>query len=409
MRNLRLYAVLLILLLSVGVVAAVEEETVIIDDKPVFLLSAEVEAMGGANTSIAHGYEALFTNPAGLSRKGGELTFLSLNLGPYFLPTENMIDLGIGLVNGDDVSEYTDDLSALLDGLDLESGVGTNLNVGMGLSAFGLGLGFLTDADILITQEGSAFSLFVEPVITSSLAAGLSHGFSLGSSKLYLGGALRGIARIRPTSSISIDDIAALLGDESSAFDPETYQFGLSLGYGYDAGVILETEGGFTLGAVANNIGGTTFVTANQTVAGIEAAVNGSSDPQSLYDALVVDQLTGYTYVIPMSITAGIGYDAPDRGFTDFRLSADYTHTLYSDPELIEDDSIWKNIHLGAELSLLGMVRVRGGINQGYVTAGVGLNLLLVELEAAYYSREMGNYAGHRQNQAFVVGAKVKL
>jgi hypothetical protein len=271
-------------------------------------------------------------------------------------------------------------------------------------------LGFLTDVDLNVTQDGSAVALFIEPVVTSSLTAGLSHGFSLFGATLHLGADVRGIVKLRPTDPISVTSILALLDEsETSEFDPAAYPLGLSIGYGYDAGAILEFASGYTLGAALKNIGGTQFVTANQTVTGLEESLNAATDPYVLYDLLLTDELTDYGYVIPMSLTAGFGYDSPQKELVDFRFAADYTHTFYTDPAAAARDSVFKNIHAGAEVSLLRMIKLRGGINQGYFTAGVGLNLLVLEVNAAYYSREMGNYAGHKQNEAFAVGAKIKL
>ncbi|MCF7934299.1 MAG: hypothetical protein K9M84_09745 [Spirochaetia bacterium] len=400
-------SLLILIALSATVFA---DEVMVIDDAPALILSPTIEAMGGANTAIASGFDSLFTNPAGLSRKGGQLTFASVTVGPYFLPTDNMIDLGLGLIQGGDISEYTDDLSVLLEGLDLQNGTGANINAGLGFAAFGIGLGFLTDVDLNVTQEGSAVALFIEPVVTSSLTAGLSHGFSINGATLHLGADVRGIVRLRPVNPISITTVLELLDDsETSDFNPAAYPLGLSIGYGYDAGAILEFSSGYTIGAALKDIGGTQFVTANQTVAGLEDSFTAATDAYVLYDLLLADELTDYGYVIPMSLTAGVGYDSPEKELIDFRFAADYTHIFYSDPAAAARDSVFKNIHAGAEISLLRMIKLRGGINQGYFTAGVGLNLLVLEVNAAYYSREMGTYAGHKQNEAFAVGARIKL
>ena len=407
----KLLGSLLILIFLCGG-AAFAEDTVVIDDSPVYLLSPIVESMGGSNVPIASGFESLFTNPAGLSRKGGQLTFASVNVGPYFVPTEQIIDLWVQAIQGSEEMPAPEDaILSILEDLDLESGVGTNANIGLGLAAFGLGLGFLTDVDMLITQEGTALSLYVDPVVTSALVAGISHGFGMGNSKLHIGADARGIVRLRPSERLSVTEVASLLSESSEGgdFDPASFPFDMSIGYGFDAGAILEMGKGFTIGAAVNNIGGTELVTSSQTMAEIETAVTTGSGPMDLYEYLTGDPVAGYTYVIPMSITGGFGYDSPAKELMDFKFTAEYTHTFWNDPENIENDSIWKNIHLGAEINLLRMLKVRGGINQGYITFGGGLNLLVLEVNAAYYSREMGNYAGQNQNQAFIVGAKVKL
>ncbi|MEW5814736.1 MAG: hypothetical protein AB1798_04970, partial [Spirochaetota bacterium] len=53
---------------------------------PFVPLIPEIMGQGGASTAIAHGYNSLFTNPAGFGRKGGSLTIVSANPWIYSRP-----------------------------------------------------------------------------------------------------------------------------------------------------------------------------------------------------------------------------------------------------------------------------------------------------------------------------------
>jgi len=56
-------------------------------------------------------------------------------------------------------------------------------------------------------------------------------------------------------------------------------------------------------------------------------------------------------------------------------------------------DTAWTHVHLGAEYRWW-FLRFRGGTNQGYPTYGLGLDLPLLKIDYAYYSDELGLYAG---------------
>jgi hypothetical protein len=312
--------------------------------------------------------------------------------------------------NGGEVD--TEKIKELIQTLDLQNGSGTNFNAGLGFATHGIGIGLLTDLDLLLTQDGdSTTSIFVEPVFTTSPVVGLSHGFRFGDSRLIIGGDVRGILRARTPDRISLSTVLEMMDGEEGSDDPMNIELDVSVGYGFDAGAIFELDGGLTVGGVVQNIGGTKMITARKTGNDLQTAMDThGSDVQALYDDVFADpDANGYSYQIPMSITGGVGFETPDKEALDMRFAAEYTHTFYEEEANIDHDTLWKNIHLGGEVSLFRFLKVRGGFNQGYLTAGVGFDLFVIELDATYYSRELGNYAGHRQNEALVIGTKIKL
>jgi hypothetical protein len=105
-----------------------------------------------------------------------------------------------------------------------------------------------------------------------------------------------------------------------------------------------------------------------------------------------------------MSVHAGAEFH-PDLGGLSFLIDPS-VHAEYVMTSGV-DSSFWTNLHLGAEVRVLRMLRLRAGLNQGYTTLGVGLKLLFLEAHVAYFGREMGSYAGARQNQG--VTAEVAL
>ncbi len=136
------------------------------------------------------------------------------------------------------------------------------------------------------------------------------------------------------------------------------------------------------------------------------------SDPVSIdsdsFDPMGSGDITKYK--IPMQGTLGISFH-PDLGGLSFlfdpTVSLDYQHVFYSQPE--NQTSFLSGIHAGTEIKVLKFLKVRAGINQGYVTAGVGAKLLFLDVNASYFTREMGRFAGQQPNQGFTMEAAIRF
>jgi hypothetical protein len=66
------------------------------------------------------------------------------------------------------------------------------------------------------------------------------------------------------------------------------------------------------------------------------------------------------------------------------------------------DDDLFKRVHLGAEVRFPQIVAIQAGVNQGYYTAGVTLDLWILTIAAATYAEEMGDAAGQRADRRYV-------
>ncbi|MBZ0265375.1 hypothetical protein K8I28_11985 [bacterium] len=57
--------------------------------------------------------------------------------------------------------------------------------------------------------------------------------------------------------------------------------------------------------------------------------------------------------------------------------------------------SLFSRINMGAEVNTLGgFLKLRGGAHQGYPTYGVGISLLFIKVDYAFFTREMGTFPG---------------
>jgi len=99
-------------------------------------------------------------------------------------------------------------------------------------------------------------------------------------------------------------------------------------------------------------------------------------------------------YRIPMVIALGGSWN-PDVGTFTSLLSASLSADLQIPiMDSLSQTSFWTWTHFGGEVIFLKLLAVRAGLNQGYPTFGLGLDLPYVEFNFAIYSDELGRVSG---------------
>lgn len=392
-------------------------------DSPFGWASPEVMAQGGSFTAVASGFSSLMTNPAGFAQSStyryeevidnngertvekqrrGELTLMSVNptatVNPFQLydalfadPETNMEDMGVII---DAVLEQS-----------ATNGLGVATQAGFGFVGHGVGLGFITTVDLLFPQEESLLALNGDLNITSALVAGYSHLFNIGPLALSVGGDIRPMWRVK-LSDINFSIATGFLGvgggeGEDEGFDPMVALGGLDMlsgfALGFDAGAILEWNG-LSAGISVRDIGHTRYVY-NST----------SFDLDDLQGSILGGvEYEDYPYITPMTVRIGVGIH-PELGrlsqLIDPKIHAEYVMTMVAEDIIAgySHQSFWSNINIGAEVRLLSFISVRGGYSAGYLSAGLGLDLLFLEFNAALYSQETGTNAGSKQQMGATV------
>jgi hypothetical protein len=74
----------------------------------------------------------------------------------------------------------------------------------------------------------------------------------------------------------------------------------------------------------------------------------------------------------------------------------DLTHTIG------EDRDFAKRLHMGVELELPLILSLRLGLNQGYLSYGLSVDLWALKLDFAAYTEEAGAHAGQRDDRRYV-------
>lgn len=350
-------------------------------DDPIFApVLPDVIGRGNAVTATAHGYGALFTNPAGFSKEDGSFTLLSASVNPYFAPTPDNID-SFKLAIEDQEAAIV-----LLSDLVVTNGIGANANTGIAVVGKGLGLGLVVDVDSYARGK-TPLGTEVDAVGTLAAIAGLSFNLTPDPFSIHLGGDIRYMHRMR-LDSVSIIDLMNLADDENSSANVNLFT-GDALAI--DLGAIVDM-GPWSLGMSLRDVGGTKFIYSAESLE--------TNEPVNVED----------DYRIPMSVNTGIGYH-PDLGALAFIIdptfNLEYQHVFYADPE--NTPSFWTGIHAGTEVRILRFMKLRGGINQGYFTAGFGVKLLFLDINMAYFTREMSEYAGVDPNSGMSLEVAIRF
>lgn len=313
--------------------------------------------MGGIYMSIVNNSDAIFVNPAAMGRTTG-FNWQVMN-----------VEAG---VNGLDI--YQD--FSNIDQSDTNSfnqffGKEIWFRAG-GKSAVTLpyfGIGVYSDSQASFELHNPAFPQF-ETNFISDYGVVLGGAFPIGP-RSYGGLTFKRISRWGGQQDIDLGVIAT--GDPADIAD----QFqNKGNGYGIDAALLtsLPLPLSPTFSLVWQDVGSTAFIKS----AGAEA-------PPRIHDNL--------------SLGVSTSLDLPGL---DWVAGFEYRHITES------QYALGQKLHFGTEFSL-PMIDIRGGINQGYATYGLGLNILFFRFDVASYTEEMGTYPGQTPQNRIELGLSLDL
>lgn len=324
--------------------------------------SVRALGMGNAYTAIVDNSDAIYYNPAGLSRiQGMHLTIMD----PY---------LGIN-----DISDIQDTITDANDSSDADSFVtlirdlyGENLWFGGGakvaFSMKGLAVAYYSQAELSAYMTNPAYPTLD---LTYKQDTGFHLGFSFDMGMLSMGFGIRNIDRTGGSLPVSVDVLENLNQDAvEESIMLEGTGVGLDFGLLFSGGGVFDPSIAFTW----HNVGDVNFT------------ASGSGDAPTTE--------TGY-----MSLGLGMNIDLP---LVNIRPALDYKFIDYTDVELA------KKLDLGVEIDL-PLVTARAGMHHGYYTLGASMDLFFMKLDLATFAEELGGYAGQREDRRYMLQFTLEL
>jgi hypothetical protein len=334
--------------------------------------TARSSGMGGTHTAYTDNVFALLVNPAAIMRVE-QRSFFALSP-TLFSPesTFNLIGPFMDVARGN--------LSALGSAADTLSKKNGKVPLGFDIREFPLSVAWVAD--------GFGFGLwnrvFVNPsiigtnvVLDAYADVILPVGFAFkiletDSHTLDLGVTVKPFVRVRAHESVSITDLM----DNADFVDDISVP--LIAGAGVDMGLLYRWDMGLQAGLTFNDI----FT---------RGAAAGT----------IVGKKTSDYYYVPFSMDIGLAYDFPlgkywttapgFLGKTTFTLAADYRDLF----NIFQQDDYSKRnaalgLGIGFQIAVFDMFKFRMGMNEMLPAVGLGFDLGIFEIDAAYYGREFG-------------------
>jgi len=334
-------------------------------------------AMGGSFVAMSEGYQSLYGNPAAFANKKAELTIISVNPWFYVKPTTGNIETFQTVADsmGDDPSVLIGPLSDLV----TDNGFGAGFSAGMGWVGKGLGLGLLGGGEVFVKGE----TLFgARGTLDGQIAAvvGIGVPLNLGPFRLQLGGDVR--PYLRMTGEILGTDLLGSLAG-SDDFDLMNVPVDVGFGLAVDLGATMEVGKFVSVGLAIRDIS-TKQNLSRSTVGAVLESSDGLPTSETTNEYSVSPNITIGASVTPIPVSL--------RKLVDVTVTAELQDPI----RVIADDlSIWNLFHIGAEADLLGgLFALRTGVNRGYISLGAGLDLLILEVNVAVFTEELGRRPG---------------
>ena len=338
-------------------------------ETPVSIISPTSSALGGPHVTMNDGFSSLMNNPAGFYSTEPEFSIGEMTFGlkgPVF-------DIANLIITGD-MAALPSMLQGIYTGIDLLG------PVSFGYVGEGLGLGTYSNSYSKISSSGP---LTVKADIGSEviLAGGYALRLPLSLPETHLvdvGMLLKGIFR----GELSFEESALnIMNIDLDTLTTEPFSF--ISGIGFDLGFRYSYLNMITVGLVGRDIYSPTV---RNTYSNVDAFSSGTAP------------LEEFKGIVPFALDFGVMYspdfESKNLFISDIKVYLDYYDML--DFWLYPESAVNPILHIGfgTEISMLSILDVRAGFNQGLLSAGLGLDLHYFKMNLAMYGTELSTEPG---------------
>jgi len=338
-------------------------------ERPITIISPTSSALGGPHVTMNDGFSSLMNNPAGFYTAEPEFSVAEMTFGlkgPVF-------DIA-NLIIAEDLAEIPGLLQGIYTGLDMLG------PISFGYVGDGLGFGIYSNSYSTMSSSGP---LTVKADIGSEIILTGGYGMRLPlplpeTHQIDAGMLLKGVFR----GELSFEESALNImniGMDTLTSEP----FNFITGIGVDLGLRYSYKNMITLGLVGRDIYSPTLHNVYTNVGDFTSG----ADP--------AEELNG---IVPFTLDFGIMYspdlESKNLFISDVKIYLDYFDTLdfWLYPELAVNPIL--HIGLGTEISMLSILDVRLGFNQGLLSAGLGLDLYYFKMNLAMFGTELSTEPG---------------
>lgn len=327
-------------------------------------LTMRYKAMGESGLAIATKDEALFSNAAALSDAHSfSLDIPALNMS--LSQAKDILSSPIGKIMNGDIDAILDTVSILNGTFPLllaEESIATTFR------NFGLAIHFRES----LYSTGQSFASGFIPALQSTFSFGYGHKFDFGSVSLSIG-AVEHISGVFYSSAISAEAVVDLLKGDSSKLELNSSSWNFST----DIGTIIEVPKGFSFGLVINDISASiNFIDIN------------SGKKSRSYSAPIISLSSGWKYDFWKKSRIAFSYDVVN--IISLCKDLSFSTLLY-------------HSNFGAELTIYDVLSLYAGLNGGYPSFGLELDIFFIKLGAIYRYLEFGSEVGINPKDQFEV------
>ncbi|MBI9107326.1 MAG: hypothetical protein JEZ04_11340 [Spirochaetales bacterium] len=272
--------------------------------------------------------------------------------------------------------------------------IGTNIGLLGGVGGgFGFGINLNADAYLkgptIISAEGYA-------ALTATVTAG--YALELLPDFLYIGADLRPLYRVY--LPVSGEQALSLMTDFSDiTATMNAYSAYAGWGLGIDAGAIIKL-GDLKLGLTVTDILDTKMNYTAMSVGELLASAAAMSIPAGT-------EIANEMFVIPMDVLLGAAYTLNFADDIYLDIHAEVSNVVRGFRALQDGDDYdyLSLLHAGAEFSLWNFIGLRGGYNEGYLSAGASIKLFFIEVAASGFMKANTASVGYSDFGASVEAA----
>ena len=373
-------------------------------------------AMGGAGLGLAGFYDSYLYNPANITKDGFKIVMPSLtitinNVYNLMVPESGDDIITIAQRLGSDDNAPIDMGTLLLKSIPYGYGEIMTLDTNVGFKTRGFGLDLAVQQKLRSYNGGGDYTT-ASAISETNVAVTAALGFNIPLAKnLSIDLGAKGAFAYKAYSiAMGFNEVIDLVGSEDMATTlMTTIPFASGYALPFAVGANLNLPLGFTISGVGRNFNGNynmvgytnlkSLINNDETIvafAGENSQGTVGSVPPTESDKFVAE--------IPWSLDLGLTFapSTPLDGLLKPSIAIDFidSYTLLEDlinqnktATELQSDAL-TSLNIGAQVRVLSLIDVRAGLSQGYKSVGVGLDLLVFHLDAAYYWKEYGEILG---------------